>query len=268
MRIVIRLLKFVVAILLLPLLLGFSQQAVNVLVESASSVANLWFFGGLVTYVLLYLLGLRHRVVFLSHYVHESAHAIAAFLTFHPVRRLLVNPFPAPGEEISHITIPSGFLDAVSYLAPYCLPLLALPFMIVRLLVPPSMEPAANLLIGVTMGFFYTNLLREFGGSATDFPGAGGFVFSAIIIALANSILLVVVLSIVSADYAGILEYVRASWSRSLVHYEAAIQMWGTFKRFAVDLYERRVRIDSLYELAGSPGYSSKVWGRCDDLRE
>ncbi|MBN1581581.1 MAG: hypothetical protein JXA89_12830 [Anaerolineae bacterium] len=228
MRVTFRVLKFVIAIGLLPLLLGFIIEATNVLVESTLVASSQWFFGGLLAYAFLHLLGLRHYTTFVAHYVHESAHVFAAFLTFHPVRKMIVNPYPGPGEEPSHIQIPSGFLDEACYLAPYCLPLLALPFLIGVLLIPIRFVWIANLLIGVTMGFFYMNLLHEFGGSPTDFPGAGGFIFSAVIVALMNAILLVVVLSVVTANYAGIVSYFQLAWIRSLANYQAVIQMWNT----------------------------------------
>ena len=181
---------------------------------------------GLLGYVLFYVVGLRRYVRFFSHYVHESTHALAAFLTLHQVRKLLVNPRPDPGEEISHVRFPSGILDFVVYLAPYCLPLLTLPFLLAKLLVTPPLAQVVDLLIGITMGFYYMDLLAGFGKSPTDFPGAGGMVFSAVVIVLANAIVLAIVLSFVSTDYPGILEYLRASWLRSLGHYNTMIQAW------------------------------------------
>jgi hypothetical protein len=92
--------------------------------------------------------------------------------------------------------------------------------------------PIINLLIGVAMGFFYVNLVRGFDKSPTDFPEAGGLLFSTVMIVLVNAVLLIAVLSLVTAEYALISDYLRAVWSRSREHYRWVIQelrMLSTF---------------------------------------
>jgi hypothetical protein len=226
MGFIVRLLKFAIAVAMLPMLWAFVRELVTFLGLAVQYDSTRLFFAGLVGYLVVYVIGLRYFVRFVEHYVHETAHVVAAYLTLRPVYLMLVNPQPEPNEEGSQVHSAPGLLRFVRALAPYCLPLLTLPLLLLRVLVPPPFVPIVNLLIGITMGFHYAHHLPAIVVNPDDFGNAGGWFFSTVLVILANVIVLVIVLSFVIGELAAIGAFFRVAWDRTLENYRAVIRTW------------------------------------------
>jgi len=231
MGFIVKLLKFAIAVAMLPMVWSFLRELIPFLGRAVGYSSVRLFLAGLAGYLLAYILGLRKLVRFAEDYVHETAHVVGAYLTLRPVKKMLVYPDPKKGEEGSHVAVPPGILDFVFYLIPYCLPLLTLPLLLARVLVPGALVPIVNLLIGITTGFFCVQPLIAIAANPSDFKQAGGWFFSTVIVVLANIILWVVVLSFVIGEIAGIGVFFRVAWDRTLASYRAVIQSWEDARR-------------------------------------
>ena len=226
MGFIVKLLKFAIAVAMLPMLWAFFRELIPFLGLVIQYDSARLFFAGLAGYVIAYVLGLRRLVRFVEDYVHESAHVVGAWLSLRPVQSMLVKPGDGKSKPES-VTVPGpGIVLFVAALAPYCLPLLTLPLLIARLLVPDVLVPLVNVWIGITMGFFYALHAPAIVTNPDDFKKAGGWFFSTVIVVLANIILLVVVLSFVIGELAGIGVYLRAAWDRALENYRTVIRIW------------------------------------------
>jgi hypothetical protein len=95
---------------------------------------------------------------------HELSHAIMA-LSFgsYTQEMLVVNPIEKPGEPsyvLHHSPIGPGSLIT---LAPYCLPILTIPLLLLKLLPLSQFRHVVDFLIGLTLAFHYFSVMYEFG---------------------------------------------------------------------------------------------------------
>ena len=111
-------------------------------------------------------------------------------------------------------------------LAPYYLPVFTIPLLIIKPLVSPSIRDVANFLIGFTLAFHYTSLLKEFNLRQEDIKETG-LVFSLCVTCIMNIIVLVIILCVVIDDYSGILSYFERSFKKAIESYETILQKWG-----------------------------------------
>lgn len=103
-------------------------------------------------------------------------------------------------------------------LAPYYLPLITLPFLVLRPITPEAIRRIVDLLIGATYAFHLVTGIKDANWKQPDLKSMGR-VFSTIVILLFQVIWLVIVLSVVSGNYGGILTYFRSSLARGAEEY-------------------------------------------------
>jgi len=77
-----KLIRFLVLVLLLPLIYAFVREAFAVFATDVSLEAIKWFLAGLAAYLLFYALFLRGRIRFWEVFDHELTHLFASVLFF------------------------------------------------------------------------------------------------------------------------------------------------------------------------------------------
>ena len=79
-----------------------------------------------------------------------------------------------------------------------------------------------DVLIGATYAFHLVTAIKEFGPHQSDVTRTG-VIFSYVFVALMHIVFLLMILLIVSGNYAGIADYFRAVWARAQAAYGATL---------------------------------------------
>lgn len=206
--------RLILVILLSPLIYAFTREAFLFVIANFDVNLLRYFIYGIGACCLIYLL-IPKPVRFFEVFEHELAHATVATALGREIRDFKVTL------EEGEVTYSNGRNFLIS-LAPYYLPVLALPFLLVKPLAPPSRKNIIDFLIGFSLAFHYVALIgREFRRDQPDIEGMG-FWFSVGIVLLMNAIILVIVISGVLGNYSGVLEYLESAWLRTQESYTIA----------------------------------------------
>jgi hypothetical protein len=228
-----KLLRFLSLFLLAPLIYAFMYEAFLFIASVFSFDGMMWFLIGLVVFFLVYLVALKGRIDFLEHLAHELEHAaVALIFTGKLPSRMVIEP-----EKKSEVEAPQGG-GCLRTLAPYYLPLLTIPFLILKALttlafqllkipLPAFLGGILDLLIGATLGFHYASLFREFRPNQTDLKKMGGL-FSVVTVFVLNVLFLVLIAAVVTEAYEGLVEYVKGSLARTVDGYKWAFEFLQT----------------------------------------
>jgi len=230
--------KRIVALLLIPLVLAFILQAYFSITGNVAWQDLTWMLVGLVGYFVIYVVIIGNNLRFLEIFEHELSHAVTIILSLDNVLRLIV--FPAKDEnavrvsptgeyEFEGMTTPRSTRSLGCFLivlAPYFLPLLTIPLLLIRIYIPEELVAAINMAIGVSLGFHYAGLAKEFGTYQSDIQRET-LPFSVVITVLFNVIILVLVISVVIDNVRLTFEYLRDATARSFDYYRF-IAAWIT----------------------------------------
>ena len=192
-----KVIKFLLSVLLAPLIYSFVYVAYLFLVSGVRLDSVIWFICGSLLYALLYLLiflngsKLRYTITFLEHLEHELGHSIIAFMFLRGTRKLIANPVKErEDEEASKVEyLDSHGPDSLISLAPYYFPVLTVPLLIAEPLAFFPLHEIIDFMIGFTLAFHFVGLLREFGLKQTDVR-KHGLIFSSCVMCLLNTIIL------------------------------------------------------------------------------
>ena len=220
-----RLIRLTVLILLAPLIYAFSYEAFLFFFRSGITVKSVqWFLLGVALAILIYAVLPRRITIFWEVFDHELTHLVTGLMFFRRPRAFVVAP-----EAVNGATgIEPGFGTIPITLAPYFLPLFTLPFLLAKPFLPSPFDEIANFLIGFTLALHYASLIAwEFRPSQPDFRTTG-VIFSIVVTLFLNVVLLVVILAIVTGNYAGILDYFKNGWDRTVEAYGAALEFLQT----------------------------------------
>jgi hypothetical protein len=116
--------------------------------------------------------------------------------------------------------------DFLNALAPYFLPLFTVPLLLVRPFAPGAVVKIVDVLIGVTYAFHLVTGILEFGPHQSDVKNTGT-IFSYAFVLLMHVVFLLIILLIVSGNYADIGAYFRAAWARAQAAYGATLAWIG-----------------------------------------
>jgi hypothetical protein len=226
-------LRFLSLFLLAPLIYAFMYEAFLFIASVFSFDALKWFLLGLVVFFLFYVVALKGRIDFFEHLVHELEHAAMAFIfTGHLPSKMVIEP-----EKQSEVQAPAGG-GCLRTLAPYYFPLLTIPFLLLKALAalafqllkvpfPAFLGVIFDLLIGATLGFHYASLVREFRPSQPDIKKTG-LIFSIVTVFCFNVVFLVLTLAVVTGSYAGLVEYFKSAFVRTVDAYKWAYEFLRT----------------------------------------
>jgi hypothetical protein len=205
-----RLIRFLILLLLAPAMWVLFEEAGLFLTTNLPGAFSNWAVYGFVVYFLFYPFFLGNVMRFFETLEHEVTHAVFAFLCFEDVRKLEVELPSGSGEvQVSNET----GTNALVFLAPYFVPLLALPPLLIKWLAFPDSHGPLDMVIGLTLGFHFAGLVRELSYPQTDILRTGPVV-SMTVILFANTLLLVVALGVVLSDYAALGAYFATSFAR------------------------------------------------------
>jgi hypothetical protein len=211
-------LRFVVALLLIPLVLAIVCEAAISFYYGFGLVLRSWVTYGFLVYVPIYLLLYGQNIRFLEILEHESLHAAAAIFSGRRVEWLVAEPHV--GETFA-LPPMSGCL----VLVPYCLPLLFLPLLVLSALTSPPVKHGIDFATGLVLGFHIVALVRfELRFWQPDIKGVG-LLFSFCVITAANALLLVLILGIASGEFEILVDYFYDTYERTIEFYVAAGEM-------------------------------------------
>jgi hypothetical protein len=217
-----RLFRFARGVVFFPLSAAFANEAFQFLVSNSAFYEGNWVIYGFaayaVVYILFYIISAGRKVLFIQVLEHEVIHALTAiFLFWRDIKELQAKP------EEGEVTVEGG-PNVVITLAPYCLPLLTIPLVMVRVFIAPSvMATMVNFSIGFTFAFHLLALLREFNRKQKDIKQAG-YLLSIDAVCLMNSIIVVVIVCVVSGNLSSVWSYLLDSGARTQEYYRFSIQ--------------------------------------------
>jgi len=228
-----RLLNLLLVVLLAPALFAFIYEGVLFLAAVFSLDATKWFLLGAGLSLVAYFLMPRKHIEFVENLLHELEHAALAFaFTFQPPTRMEIDI-----EKGSKVIGPKGG-GCLRALAPYYLPLLTIPFLLLKALgdlafsllgapFPPFLAAALELLIGATLMLHLLGTAREFRLYQTDIKKTG-YVASFIGVFFLNFMFVLLCVAVVTESYAEFLAYIKASLATALEAYKAALEFLKT----------------------------------------
>lgn len=217
MRIMKKLIEFVISFLLIPLMYAFGYEALLFIVANVEFALIEMFLYGFLAYTVFHAL-LGSKLNFVQFFEHELGHTLVALVFFNDVRGFLVHP---QGGEMAY----KGASNFFILLAPYYLPVFTLPLLIAKPFVLPSTYGAINFLIGFTLAFHYFSLVKEFRPKQPDINEAGP-IFAFCVAFVMNTIFLVIILSAVLGNHEILLNYFQASLARALDFGQAVLRQW------------------------------------------
>jgi len=212
----IKLVRLFVLTLLAPLAFALAYEAYQFLRSDIPLQEAEWFLYGLGFYFALYVTLLAKRIRFLEVLEHELAHTIVSLAFFKVPESLKAHR--AEGGEVEPI---GG--DFLSCLAPYYLPLVTVPLLLIKPFICETFDKALDFVIGFTVAFHYGGLSREFRLSQPDFKNMGRF-FSIIITLVFNAVWLVIILCVVTENHPSILVYFEKVYARTQALYELILE--------------------------------------------
>ena len=210
-------LKFVFLVLLIPVNYAFVTAALTFLVYHADLFRENWATYGFLSYMLLYVLLLRSRVKFLETFEHELAHTLVAWLFFRSVDLFAVSP-KGGFIHLRHNT--RGFIDTMITLAPYFLPVFALPMLIVKPFMTAPVDQIVDLLIGLFLAFHYASLFVEFSPRQPDIEWTG-LTVALFVVIFFNPIFTVLALSFALGEYGYLMDYLKDALEAAWQSYQA-----------------------------------------------
>jgi hypothetical protein len=255
-----KLLRFLLLVIALPLVYALVVEAYLFLRADISLGSVRWFLYGFIPTLFIYFLltvGNSPNIVFINTFRHELTHAFVSILFFQFPTLFMIDlrewlKTRRAGHQVAArrskrrrrstrrrrsvrrlensqllvgVTGPArgDFLNA---LAPYFLPLFTLPLLLLRPFAPGSVVKIVDLLIGITYAFHLVTGILEFGLHQSDVRNTG-VIFSYTFVILMHIVFLVIILLIVSGNYAGIAAYFRAAWARAQAAYGVTLAWIG-----------------------------------------
>jgi urea transporter len=228
-----RLLNFFLVVLLAPALFAFIYKGVLFLASVFTLDATKWFLLGAALSLVAYFLLPRNHIAFVSGLLHELEHAALAFaFTFKLPTRMEIDT-----QKGSKVFVPKGG-GCLTVLAPYYLPLLTIPFLLLKALAslafsllgapfPPFLAAALDLLIGATLMFHLLCTGGEFRLFQTDIKETG-LIASFIGVFFLNFVFVVLSVVVVTESYAEFVAYIKASLATALEAYKAVFEFLKT----------------------------------------
>lgn len=222
-----RLFNLALLVLLGPFLVTFAYEGIRFVLAVFTLEAMQWFLLGAAGSVVIYPLLLGNSLGFVEQLLHELEHAALAFVfTFRFPTRMEIDP-----DEGSEVRAPAGG-GCLTTLAPYYLPLLTLPFLLIKAGADWAFSSAETgfastlasvleILIGVTLTFHITNTIIEMTRDQRDFKEVG-WISSFAGILFMNLMVLVVTVAVVTGSYEALWAYVKEAAGATVGAYQDA----------------------------------------------
>lgn len=230
-----QLVYFLVFLLLAPLLFSFWVAGLDYLAPVIFSPELAWFGLGLLAALLIGLLLGGAGVGFIEAAMHELIHAFVGFLFLGQIKYIEAK---SKGGGHTEIEGNGGCNPFVPFflLAPYCFPLLTIPFLAAKPVVialGAAANHAVDVAIGFTLGFHYVMHIKQFSFEQSDLRKVGPVVAVGITYTLIL-VFLVIIIAIVLGQYRSILDFFSGAIARAPEYYRAALawlqNAWGALR--------------------------------------
>lgn len=212
-----RFLKTAILILSLPIIYAFVVEAWAFLAANGTPLALNWMTYGFGLYLLLYLLVLRRKIAFFEIFEHELCHMVTALLFLKPVDEFVVAPTKGGG-YVRCYNCSNVFIG----LAPYFLPVLTVPLLIIKPFTTAPVHATVDFFIGVTLAFHFAGLCREFRFWQPDIIKTGRF-YAVVFAVFLNTVFIVLASSFALKKYNFMLAYSK----------QGCVTAWHTYQTIA-----------------------------------
>jgi hypothetical protein len=222
-----RLVNFTLLVLLGPILFTFAYEGVLFVLSVFTLAAAKWFLLGAGVSLVVHLLLMQDSIRFLEILMHEVEHAaVVFFLTFQLPTRMEIN---TQGRSVVEVPDRGGCLTT---LAPYYLPLLTLPPLLVKALAAPAFSRLGidfptllalvlDVLIGGSLAFHMVTTCKEMRPAQSDLREVG-LLNSLVAVLLLNLMFLVLIIAVVTGSYEAYWAYVKDAAGATVGAYQAA----------------------------------------------
>jgi len=230
--------RLLILIVLLPLLFFCLFESVVALDRSSDYSPLFRFLAGFLAAAVGYQFLLRGHIRFFESLQHELAHALLSlpFGVYELVARREADERGLAGH------VRAGKNTVFNVLAPYYLPTLAIPFIVVRAVVAPGRLWWVDPLIGATLALHHAWSVQDFRASlyykpkpVAESPGAVvesdihmmGCLFSFLFVAVVNALTLMLVWNLLLGNRSVLWQHVLNSLERTLVFYQSVLGRLG-----------------------------------------
>lgn len=202
--------RILVVILLLPVLYGFVAHALLFFFRHFLELWSNWFVYGAIFYFILYAALLWAKMDFLETFEHELGHAVAAYLFLNRVEHFFASS--EYGGAVWYAKAPGAMSRTFITMAPYYLPVLTLPFLIIKPFMMASAHKAIDFFLGLTLAFHFIALAKEFRPKVQTDIMKVGLPYALATVFIFNSIFTVLTLSFALAKYGYVFTYFKESF--------------------------------------------------------
>jgi hypothetical protein len=228
-----RLLNLALVLLLAPAIFAFTYEGSLYVASVFTFAATIWFLAGAAASLLVYVVFLDNKIAFIEVLLHEFEHAAVAFLfTFRLPTRMEIDP-----QKVSHVVVPDAG-GCLRRLAPYYLPLLTIPLLLLKAAVDlvfallkaplsPYVAVVMNLLIGATLVFHLICTVKEYGTFQTDIKKTG-IIASLVGVLFLNIMFVILCVAVVTGSYAEVWAAIKAGLGTSVEAYKTVLEFSKT----------------------------------------
>lgn len=227
------LINFVASIALAPAFFAFVYEGAFFVGSVFSIDATKGFLGGIVLFLLIYVVFLNGNIGFIEHLLHELEHAMLTFL----FTRKLPTKMEIDPEKGSKVEGPKGG-GCLSALAPYYWPFCTVPFLLVKAVasfyyswrggsLSTVVAGALDVAIGATLSFHFVSTCKEFGPFQKDVKTTGR-IASVILVAFLNFVFVVLALTVVTGAYSEFVDYLQDAWPTTKAAYQTVFDVIET----------------------------------------
>jgi len=205
--------RFLIAILLLPWVVGFTLQLPSLAKDIFVRPVPLFPFAlGLGSYALVWFFMIRKKrdTGVWDTFEHEFTHAIFCVLLFKKVHAFHAGAEADQDGRLGYISHEgaTGFRETLITLAPYFFPTYTVFLFLIRLLVAESYLWYFDIVVGASFSYYLISIWQEFGFNQQDIKSQTPF-FSVPFILLANIIINPIVLLVVHQGWGAVPDYLR-----------------------------------------------------------
>jgi hypothetical protein len=211
-----RLIKWVLSPLLLPLVAAAGYEAYFFAKHELDFTAVRWAAMG----ALVYLLTLPLFIIFNLTFLHLFEHELGHLLTNIAIGRRIVSFSASVANGESGMVKSEGVfgLGCFTTLAPYFLPVFTLPMLVMRLVLLEEVRPILDAVIGWSLAFHFHGVLREFRPDQDDIHRQT-YLFALELTVLFNLVLVMGVFALLAEDTSIFVEYLARVSERAQIWY-------------------------------------------------
>ena len=224
-----RLLRLLVFLVFAPALYACALESLVWLGRYDGQRIPIGFLLGIALSWVIYGLVLRGNIEFVRVFRHELAHMLVGLIYGRVYKFTAQDPGYDDGDQdqeeekaLGKVWVaPTTFL---STLAPYCMPILAIPLIIGRAFIGGTLSHILDFAIAVILVFHLSTVFKQFRFSQSDIKKMG-YLFSFLFVVTANFFILAITLNVVLGNSPFLGTYIISSYDRT-IHVYGLVLRW------------------------------------------